>query len=192
MWYPGLFLLFWGGGGGEKGEGCSVHVLDGSKVITAFYLFRCRSWVLGTPGSLVIKSKLSPCSSSVVLRQFKLVDKRGHKFSIPQHIQNQMQLLSILIYTDCNRLVRLILNYYNVWHFFSLIWVFSNFSSTWELFEALLTYSLKNVRNLTVGILLISPSHNNSIGDRCFSGDSFRCIVSSALDTWNNKNLVAL
>ena len=162
-----------------------------AKVITAFYLFRCRSWLLGTPGSLVIKSKLSPCSSSVVLRQFKLMDKRGHKFSIPQQFKIRCSY-SPFWYTDCNRLVRLILNYYNVWHFFSLIWVFSNFSSTWELLEALRTYSLKNVRNLTVGILLISPSHNNSIGDRCFSGDSFRCIVSSALDTWNNKNLVAL
>ena len=78
---PWLIPAFFGG------EGCSVHVLDDSKVITAFYLFRCWSWVLGTPGSLVVKSKLSPCSSSVVLRQLKLMDKRGHKFSIPQQFK---------------------------------------------------------------------------------------------------------
>ena len=51
----------------------------GSKFNSPFIIPRSIKWVPGTPGDLVVKSKLSPHSGSVALRQLNTIHKKGPK-----------------------------------------------------------------------------------------------------------------
>ena len=46
---------------------------------SAVHLPRLIKWVPGIYGNSVVKSKLSPCSGSVALRQLNSIHKKGHK-----------------------------------------------------------------------------------------------------------------
>ena len=75
----------------------TLKPLDDSRTNSAFHPFAFIKWVLGPSGTLVVKSKLSPRSGSVALRQLNTIHKEGHWLDT-----NGNLLLSWFLHTECH------------------------------------------------------------------------------------------